>query len=286
LAITTIDKVIKGGYCIGCGVCASLKETTHKIKETREGRYTAVSMDHTAHHELADKVCPFTDASLNENDLGEKYFSKIEGITKDKELGYYLSSYAGHVQEGDYRGAGSSGGGVSWLLNALMDENLIDGVIHVKEGGQKDKLFEFALSNNTEEIKKGAKSRYYPVEMSGVLKKIRKSNKRYAVVGIPCFIKALRNLAENDVEIKKRIAFFIGIVCGHLKSKNFTALFSWQHGIHSDKVINIDFRHKVPSTSAALYSVKISYKEGTKILEKVSKPASELYGTDRGLGEI
>ena len=164
-----------------------------------------------------------------------------------------------------------------------MNENLIDAVIHVKEG-KKGNIFEFAISNNSEELRKGAKSRYYPVEMSQVIEEVRKQDKRYAIIGIPCFIKAIRNLAENDQEIKNRIFYYIGIVCGHLKSKNFTSLFAWQQGIHPNDVVNIDFRYKIPSSSAALYAIKISYKKDGEIVHKISKTASELYGTDWGLG--
>ena len=281
--MTTIEKVIDGNYCVGCGICASVKDTSYKIETTKAGRYKAVNTNPDANNQIPDKVCPFTDASFNEDELGEKYFGDIQGISKDNELGYSLSSFAGHVEEQNYRELGSSGGGVSWLLKELMSENLIDAVIHVKEG-KGDNIFEFALSNNIEELRKGAKSRYYPVEMSKVIEKIRKTNKRYAIVGIPCFIKAIRNLSENDLEIKDRIVYYIGIVCGHLKSKNFTSLFAWQQGIHPSNVVNIDFRHKTPSSSAALYSIKISYRKGDKILHKISKPASELYGTDWGLG--
>ncbi|WP_378180226.1 Coenzyme F420 hydrogenase/dehydrogenase, beta subunit C-terminal domain [Aquimarina sp. SS2-1] len=281
----TIDKVLEGNYCIGCGVCAAVNNSNYTIETTKEGRYKAVNTNLDANDELPDKVCPFTSASMNEDELGDKYFSEIKDITKDNELGYYLNSYAGYVDEGSFREAGSSGGGVSWLLSILMEENLIDAVIHVKEANSKDDtIFEFAISENLLEMRKGAKSRYYPVEMSEVMKKIKNTDKRYAIVGVPCFIKAARNLSENDKEIKKRIVYYIGIVCGHLKSKNFTSLFAWQQGIHPKDVINIDFRHKVPSSSAALYAIKITYKKGDKILQKVSKTASELYGTDWGLG--
>ena len=281
--MTTIEKVIEGDYCIGCGVCASIKGSSYKIDITKEGRYKAVNNNLTTNNDLADKVCPFTDASLNEDQLGERYFSDIKSIIKDNELGYYLTSYAGHVEEDNYREVGSSGGGVTWLLKELMNNGLIEAVIHVKQG-KKGNLFEFAISNNEVELKKGAKSRYYPVEMSEVLKMVRHTDKRFAVIGIPCFIKAIRNLAENDKVIKDRVVYYVGIVCGHLKSKNFTSLFAWQQGIHPDDVVNIDFRHKVPSSSAALYAIKVSYKKGDEILHKISKPASELYGTDWGLG--
>ena len=40
-----------------------------------------------------------------------------------------------------------------------------------------------------EEVLAGAKSRYYPIEMSKVMDFIKNNEGRYAFVGIPCFIK-------------------------------------------------------------------------------------------------
>ena len=182
---------------------------------------------------------------------------------------------------------GSSGGGVSWLLKEMLEQNIIDGVIHVKESESKDIIFEYSVSHSLNEIRSGAKSRYYPIELSNAISKIREQaeGKRYAVVGIPCFIKGLRNLAMNDDDINKKIKFYIGIVCGHLKSRNFASLFAWQHGILPERLINIDFRYKIKSNDAALYAVKLTYKDskGNEKI-KITDTASELYGTDWGLG--
>ncbi|MCM5663491.1 Coenzyme F420 hydrogenase/dehydrogenase, beta subunit C-terminal domain [Galbibacter mesophilus] len=281
-----ISEVIKGNFCVGCGVCASKENSAYEMVTTREGRYKAKLIDNNINKiRHADGLCPFSKSSNNEDVLAKSRFSDINNIKHDNEIGYYLSSYAGHVSEGEYREHGSSGGGVSWLLKELLKNDMIDAVIHVKESKENDKLFEYSISNNLNEVRNGAKSRYYPIELSKVLQEVRNSGfQRYVIVGIPCFIKAVRNLAEKDEIIKSRIIFFIGIVCGHLKSKHFASLFAWQHRIHPQKLKNIDFRHKLPSSSAALYSVKLDYSEDNILKSKISKPASELYGTDWGLG--
>ena len=57
-----------------------------------------------------------------------------------------------------------------------------------------ERLFRYRISRTPDELADGAKSRYYPVEMSEVLETIRRVPGRYAVVGVPCFIKAVHLL--------------------------------------------------------------------------------------------
>lgn len=283
----TIDKVIEGGYCVGCGICASVKDTSFEMSFNEGGFYSAVKVDENKETFEEDKVCPFTDNSKNEDEVSNIVFRDIPNIKNEPILGNYLDLYAGSVTEGSYRELGSSGGGVSWLIKELIDKEEIDGLIHVKESSSSDLIFEYSVSHSLEEIRSGAKSRYYPIELSNALEEIRSigKGKKYAVVGIPCFIKGLRNLALNDNEINDRIKYFIGIVCGHLKSKNFASLFAWQHGIHPDNLVNIDFRNKVKSSDAGLYTVKLTYLNAKKQEEVMfTKSAIELYGTDWGLG--
>ena len=47
---------------------------------------------------------------------------------------------------------------------------------------------------------------------------------RYAIVGIPSFIMAVRLLAEKDDTIKDRIKYTVGLICGHQKAVNLQKL--------------------------------------------------------------
>ena len=79
--------------------------------------------------------------------------------------------------------------------------------------------------------------------MSGVLEEIRTSPGRYAVVGIPCFIKAVHLARAADPILRERIVYTLGLVCGHMKSARFaeslplswlfvkTAWFLWFTGL-------------------------------------------------------
>ncbi len=273
------EKVIDNGYCIGCGACVSEGDVKGTNKLDPYGMYKP-SFDQL--NSPVSDVCPFF-TSRNESELGEMLFSGFEDIKRNEFIGFYLETYAGHVIEDDFRKLGSSGGFATWILSRLLEERLIDAVIHVKPSGKKGILFEYGISSNLEEVRNGAKSRYYPVEFSEVLDEVRKNRKKYAFVGIPCFVKAMRLLCTSDKEIADRVTFFVGLVCGHLKSSCFSEMLAWQKGVKPEDLRTIDFRWKYPSGLASEYGIRISGEKNGEMVTLTEK-ASDFYGYNWGYG--
>lgn len=111
---------------------------------------------------------------------------------------------------------------------------------------------------------------------------MREEGKSCAVVGIPCFIKAINLLQKEDDELKKLIKVKVGLVCGHLKSDYFAKSFALELGIDYDNVIAINFREKLPGLTANSYGVKLTYITDSGIEEKVV-PRQDLSTTNWGL---
>jgi coenzyme F420-reducing hydrogenase beta subunit len=171
----------------------------------------------------------------------------------------------GHAAEGQFRAEGSSGGLVSWVAAELLRLGLVDGVAHVGEGdspGEGEPFFRYRISRSPEEVCRAAKSRYYPVEMSGVLSTIRAVPGRYAVVGVPCFIKAVQLLRREDPVVRERVAFTLGLFCGHMKSARMVESFAYQAGVRLEDVRQIDFRVKDPRRPANWYTVQFTQRDG------------------------
>src|SRR5690606_25732209 len=162
-------------------------------------------------------------SSINETHISRELFGN-DGAAFHEHIGYYQGLYAGHVINEEYRLSSSSGGLVSKVLEILFEQKLIDGVLHVKRSSENGELFNYSISNTIKELQEGKRSRYYPINLMGVLKAIKGDGKRYAVVGIPCFVKSIRLLQREESGFEN-IKFFIGIICGQLKSKYFTDVF-------------------------------------------------------------
>ncbi|TCN24167.1 Coenzyme F420 hydrogenase/dehydrogenase, beta subunit C-terminal domain [Mesobacillus foraminis] len=283
-----MNSVVQNDYCIGCGICATLKGSQLTMGLDEDGKFRPFEENSTQNSKMDINpltVCPFSNYSKNEDEIGKIAFNLENKANFNEYTGYYLKNYASYVKEGEFRKKGSSGGMGSWIASQLLRLNLVDGILHVKAKNDSDNnmLFEYQISYSEADLSKGAKSKYYPVEMSKVINLVKENEGRYALIGIPCFIKSVRLLAEHDEIIRDRIKFFIGLVCGHLKSEMFAKSMGWQMGIEPANLKSIDFRKKLVGKAANNYGVEVTGDvKGKRVV--LSSPTKSLYTTNWGHG--
>lgn len=264
----------------------SVVDRNIKMELNEYGLYKETIVDSEKElNNLVPIVSPNLNNQTTETKIANYLYSNIENIHFDMRLGYYSSLYVGYVKEGDYRKHASSGGMGTWIFKELFDRDMIDYVIHVKKSNDsKDKrLFKYDVSSSIEEIKEGAKTKYYPVEISEVMDIVKNKPGRYAVIGIPSFIYSIRLLAGADELINERIKYTVGLVCGHQKSSKFAESMAWQVGIQPGNLVDIDFRHKLLDRPASNYAVKMTGFIDDE-LQTIIKPTSELFGQNWGWG--
>lgn len=280
-------RVVEGGYCIGCGLCAALSGAESRMELDRYGLYRPRLVEPGSSGcegpSLWD-VCPFGEQAATEDEVATELFAS--DCLRHPALGYYAATYAGHVREGTYRERGSSGGLGSWVPCELLRRGMVDAVVHVKScipDARDGRLFRYAVSESVEAVREGAKSRYYPVELSAVARWVRERPGCYAVVGLPCFVKGLRLLGRADRVVRKRVRFLVGLVCGHLKSTRFADLFAWQCGIAPEALRAIDFRMKLAGRKAYQYGVEVvGERDGNEVREV--RPNTDFFGHSWGHG--
>ncbi|MFO0406889.1 MAG: Coenzyme F420 hydrogenase/dehydrogenase, beta subunit C-terminal domain [Labrys sp. (in: a-proteobacteria)] len=276
----SIDDVVSGGFCSGCGACA-VASNVIAMTETDLGTFvpdlTAAS---AADKTKADAVCPFSAASPNETVLAdERFAATTPGF--DQRVGRHSLIGAGAVTDEAVRELSSSGGLTNWLLRRLLDTGLIDGVIHVASTGAAGSgaLFSYMITVPGQDMAATRKSRYTATHMAEVLRSIRGDGQRYAIAGVPCFVTAARHLARNDPGYGRQIGFFVGLVCGHIKSTRFAELMAWQLGIAPDDLAEVDFRRKMQDKPANHYHFAA---RSAQTGEWRSAVAQSLYGGDWG----
>jgi len=271
-----LENIVHGGFCIGCGACSTIQGFEGVIELNEFGMYSPSNLVQTNEvNQKVEKICPFSGSGPNEDEISKQLFHSNNNHSF--ETGFYNQLYAGHVNESDFRAKGTSGGIITWVLTKLIKEDLVDYVIHVKPSSKEDIFFEYGTSKNSEEIKSGAKSRYYPIEMSKVIDFIKKNNGRYVIVGLPCFVKAIRRICIEDQTFDKKIKFCIGLVCGHLKSSGFGESLGWQADISPNELDSIDFRVKLKDRPANKYGYTASTKS-----KGVTKPMEGIMGGNWG----
>ncbi|MEW9855380.1 Coenzyme F420 hydrogenase/dehydrogenase, beta subunit C-terminal domain [Novosphingobium sp. M1R2S20] len=257
------DEIIGSGLCIGCGGCTTLQPSA-SMGWDKDGHLKPSAPDGWHAAEAFAQLCPFSPAAANEDEIAAQLFPSAPG--GDAMIGRYQDAYVGHVAEEGFRLAGSSGGMVSWVAAELLRRGLVDGVAHVvPRSPEQDqgRLFEYRISRTEDELREGAKSRYYPVDLSRVLREIRDVPGRYAIVGIPCFIKAVNLLRREDPVVAERVPFTIGLFCGHMKSARMVDSFALQLGAAPEAVRAIDYRLKNPDRPANWYTALLTLEDGS-----------------------
>jgi coenzyme F420-reducing hydrogenase beta subunit len=257
-------EMIGSDLCIGCGACAAgpARAVSSRMRLDRLGQYKPDGPASwlNAPTRLLAKTCPFSPAAANEDDIAAARFPHALGW--DPALGRFEATYVGAVADQTLRASGSSGGLVTWTAIELLERGLVDAVAHV--GPTAGLGFGYRISRSPDEVRAGAKSRYYPVELSGVLNEIRARRGRYAVVGVPCFIKALHLLRAAEPVLAERIVLTLGLFCGHSKSARMAESFTWQMDARADDIEVFDYRLKDPARPANWYAAGLTLTTGER----------------------
>lgn len=285
-----LNHVVENKKCIGCGACAFAFSDVLQMGMSTEGHWVPFARNASGPStektlsglpKDAARICPMSGAGKDEDYIAEE---KFPGIPKNDQIGKYLRTFAGCVTSENERAAAGSGGLITWLCKKLIVTQEVSAVVHVRPTYQEVEagvLFEYAISYTSDEVSDGAKSRYYPVELSKVLSKIAESDDNYAVVGLPCTIKALKLLEYEGYIAPGQIKYTIGLVCGHLKSKYFSEYLAYQIGGNPSKTYYADFRHKFYNEPASYYGFR---SEETDSDNSMASPMKALSGHDWGEG--
>lgn len=217
--------------------------------------------------ELFSQQCPFSPAASNEDMIAIDRFP--DARRADARIGRFQAAYVGHAGENPFRTEGSSGGLTNWVAAELLRTGMVDAVAHVAPSAvdEENAFFRYRISRTLGALKRGAKSRYYPIELSEALAEIRATPGRYAIIGLPCFIKAVHLLRRLDPLIRERVTHTLGLFCGHMKSAAFVESFAWQLGSELSRVRAVDYRVKDQSRPANWYRAQLRLADGTSVAE-------------------
>lgn len=272
-----IEEVLSRGMCIGCGSCAVRTGGRVSVALSSRGIWQA-----DAHHadradrRAASRVCPFSDEAANEDAIAAAIWP---GLAQDDRVGRWRDAWAGRVADDAVVTGSSSGGLTTYVLRELLGSDEIDAVIHV--GRARFGHFEYQISSSPDELLNRRKSDYTSVTLADVLTSVQTDPRRFAIVGIPCFIKAARLLAGTDPAIGDKLLYHIGLVCGHLKTQFFAESLAWQAGIEPDDLGTVDFRVKVEGRSSNQYAFRATRKVSG---DSVERPMSETLDGPWGYG--
>lgn len=248
-----IDKIVENDLCCQCGVCVAMcPKQVLNMAWSPSGDLTPELSGECNGCNVCLSVCPFAEGTVKKQDD-----SPLEplrsGFNYDKDLGSYLQTLVAYSCENDQRENGASGGMVTWLLEELINKNIVDAVICVGNGDVADRLFSYKICFNHKEVREASGSKYYPVSLENVLEHVKSHDYRYAVVGLPCRIQGLYRAMNKLPELKQRINYTIGLTCGHLPNKYYTEYLANKAGIATNYIQSINYRQKDQDRPASNY---------------------------------
>ena len=276
--INILDSIISQDLCVGCGACLyNTPSQDGKMDWNSEGFLIPTLKNGKGEmNKAAINVCPFNpypaDEVRTEDELANIFLQ--DAPNHHPQVGSYYNTYAGYSEQ--FRLTSSSGGLATYLLTELLEQKLVDAVITVGEG--KDNHYEYKLVKRKEDLLATSKTKYYPVTMADALKELKNLDGKVAVVGIGCFIKAVRLLQHYNPELREKIAYTIGIICGGLKSKFFGEYLASKAGVQNNEFTKPQFRIKDYESTAGDYSFGCIDNKGTEKQIKM-QTVGDMWGT-------
>jgi len=183
-----------------------------------------------------------------------------------KLIGNFIQCYVGYATDPVIRFNSSSGGLVTQLLLYALENKIVDGAVVVKMCESNPLRPEPFIARTKEELIKAMGSKYCPVPIGLSLREILETEReRFAVVGLPCHIRAIKNAQTIVPKLQRKIVLYLGLFCNHVPSFLATELFLRKIGISKEDVIELKYRGEGwPGF------MKISLRDGRKV--KVALP--------------
>lgn len=235
-----IDKNIS---CFGCGVCSAIcPRHCISMEQSIEGGYRPVihQINRCISCGLCEQVCPYV--------WEKKHYHAKECIKKPR-YGVVDRGLVGFVRDERQLWQCASGGLTTRLLQIMLEKRIVDAVICIGQVQSPDRRFSFVKVNTAPKLLECAKSVYYPVEISEMLKSIILSPEKVVIVGLPCLLRGIRNAMNVNKALRQKIQYLFGLTCGQMKSKYYTEFLLDLADVNKEDVI-INYRYKSPDHAA------------------------------------
>lgn len=192
-----MDKKIQE-YCIGCGLCQSLGKA--KLNCNQKGYLYPVDGD----VKWLRSVCPAGGTQCTSMDFNH-IWGRAEAV------------YYGYSTDAALRKKASSGGALTEIAAYLLENKKVDAILHTCASSKNPTETEICISTSRDELVSRCGSRYaisHPLSSISILD----ANKKYAFIGKPCDVTALKNFQKMNPGIAEMIPITMSFFCAGLPS--------------------------------------------------------------------
>lgn len=238
-----LAQIVRDGMCIGCGICESVAGSANiKMTVLADGAEQPV-VTGALDDQLMDFIltlCPGTRV----NGLPKRLFD--ENTNYDKVWGFWRQLVSAFASDDNVRYVGSTGGLLTALALYLLESKTVDFILHAKASTSNPTFGEHCISRNREQVMAAAGARYGPtatlVNIMQIIARCEQAGETFALIGTPCDVTALRNLAASDSRVDKFCKYQLAVVCGGFMQPQAMADALENFGIHSAAVSEVRYR--------------------------------------------
>lgn len=205
----TIDRVLKGQLCTGCGLCAAAAPEAIRMESAAPGYSRPQQLEpiSDAQERVIAAACPG---------------SVLESWPKAPNLhpywGPWRQAATGWATDQALRHRASSGGALTGLAVHALKSGLVDRVVHVTADPAKPTRNRVVCSTTEAEVIEGAGSRYAASSPLAIMNQVLSDGGRVAFIGKPCDASAVRRLARVDKRVDQHVAFVLTFFCAGIPS--------------------------------------------------------------------
>lgn len=242
LTQTQTDRIVMDGACIGCGLCAGISDGHIKMGFTPEMRERPIILGQV-NEELGKAIssaCPgLVVEGLSSKEAGSD-------ASNDPVWGYLRESSIAWAGDANIRHKASTGGVLSALAAFLLETGEVDFILHVGPDPEFPARSRWKISTTPMDAADTGGSRYGPAApLAGIADarlRIEDGASKFAFIGKPCDISAIRLLAQREEWLSQSLAYRLTIMCGGASEFGKTASLLTDWGIEENELTELRYR--------------------------------------------
>jgi coenzyme F420 hydrogenase subunit beta len=229
-----IDKIKENGLCTGCGLCAAVAPVGAITIQLNASGYLRPVVHQPLSGETEQQIKAACPALVIKH--------APQATPQHPLWGPLQSVRTAYSSDAEIRRQGSSGGVISALADYLISSGKVDFVAQVATSTHDPLANELQISRSREDVLRAAGSRYAPSAPLQSLRALLDSGQRFAFVGKPCDVAALRQYARINPQVDRQVPYMLSFMCAGVPSIKGTHEVIRKLSSSPEKVVSFRYR--------------------------------------------
>ncbi|TYB32242.1 MAG: 4Fe-4S dicluster domain-containing protein [Candidatus Mcinerneyibacterium aminivorans] len=221
--------------CVSCGMCYTICPHNAINMKFHKGKFIPVLNDNCVDCGKCLSYCPSYKIEIN----------NISNFSKEDILfGRYKELYTAYLLNEDIRFDATSGGIITGIIIKLLETGAYDGSFVLPFETYKGEEVKLSLAETKNEVLKALKSKYCPVSIENVIKKISNNpESKYIIVGTPCQFYSIKKYINENKNLISDNYLFLGLFCDSTMNFNFLNYIKDKYNIKKE-ISKFEYRSK------------------------------------------